>query len=70
MPIIADWYNVLQENAETKHLAVVLARYVTGSASAMGARNDIDLDNKYSDAQQSFAAPEPGDLPDFILGEI
>ncbi len=47
MPIIADWYNVLQENAETKHLAVVLARYVTGSASAMGARNDIDLDNKY-----------------------
>ena len=47
MPIIADWYNVLQENAETKHLAVVLARYVTGSASAMGARNDIDLNNKY-----------------------
>ncbi len=47
MPVIADWYNVLQENVETKHLAVVLARYVTGSASAMGARNDIDLDNKY-----------------------
>ena len=44
MPIIADWYNVLQENTETKHLAVVLARYVTGSVSAMGARNDIDLD--------------------------
>ena len=47
MPIIADWYSVLQESVETKHLAVVLARYVTGSASAMGARNDIDLDNKY-----------------------
>ena len=47
MPVIADWYSVLQENIETKHLAVVLARYVTGSASAMGARNDIDLDNKY-----------------------
>ena len=47
MPIISDWYNVLLENPETKHLAVVLARYVTGSASAMGARNDIDLDNKY-----------------------
>ena len=47
MPIIADWYKVLQESPETKHLAVVLARYVTGSASAMGARNDIDLDNKY-----------------------
>ena len=47
MPVIADWYSVLLENVETKHLAVVLARYVTGSASAMGARNDIDLDNKY-----------------------
>ena len=47
MPVIADWYSVLQESAETKHLAVVLARYVTGSASAMGARNSIDLDNKY-----------------------
>ena len=47
MPIIADWYEVLSENPETKHLAVVLARYVTGSASAMGQRNDIDLDNKY-----------------------
>ncbi len=47
MPVVADWYGVLQESAETKHLAVVLARYVTGSASAMGARNSIDLDNKY-----------------------
>ncbi len=47
MPIIADWYQVLSENPDTKHLAVVLARYVTGSAAAMGGRNDIDLDNKY-----------------------
>ena len=47
MPIIADWYDVLSKNPDTKHLAVVLARYVTGSASAMGQRNDIDLDNKY-----------------------
>ena len=47
MPILPDWYDVLSENPETKHLAVVLARYVTGSASAMGQRNEIDLDNKY-----------------------
>lgn len=47
MPVIPDWYEVLQENPETKHLAVVLARYVTGSAAAMGERNEIDLDNKY-----------------------
>lgn len=47
MPILPDWYEVLSEKPETKHLAVVLARYVTGSASAMGQRNDINLDNKY-----------------------
>lgn len=47
MPIFADWYEVLQQNPDTKHLAVVLSRYVTGSAAAMGARNDIDLNNKY-----------------------
>ena len=47
MPVLPDWYEVLSENPDTRHLAVVLARYVTGSASAMGQRNDIDLDNKY-----------------------
>ena len=47
MPIIPDWYAVLNEKPETKHLAVVLARYVTGSAAAMGQRNNIDLNNKY-----------------------
>ncbi len=47
MPVFADWYEVLSENPDTKHLAVVLARYVTGSAAAMGERNDIDLNNKY-----------------------
>ena len=47
MPIIPDWYNVLLEKAEAKHLAVVLTRYVTGSAAAMGRRNHISIDNKY-----------------------
>lgn len=47
MPVFADWYEVLSENPDTRHLAVVLARYVTGSAAAMGERNNIDLDNKY-----------------------
>ena len=47
MPIIPDWYEVLCSQPETKHLGVVLARYVTGSAKAMGMRNDIDLNNKF-----------------------
>ena len=46
MPIIPDWYNVLLEKPETKHLAVVLTRYVT-SPAAMGRRNHISIDNKY-----------------------
>ena len=47
MPILADWYDVLQRDPETRHLAVVLARYVTGSAAAMGGRNNVLLDNKF-----------------------
>lgn len=47
MPIIPDWYNVLLGKPETRHLAVVLTRYVTGSAAAMGRRNHISIDNKY-----------------------
>lgn len=47
MPIIPDWYNVLLGKPETKHLSVVLTRYVTGSAAAMGRRNHISIDNKY-----------------------
>ena len=47
MPIISEWYEVLYQDPDTRHLAVVLSRYVSGSASAMASRNDIDLDNKY-----------------------
>lgn len=47
MPIIPDWYEVLDQNPDTRHLAVVLSRYVTGSAAAMAGRNEIDLDNKF-----------------------
>ena len=36
MPVFADWYEVLSENPDTRHLAVVLSRYVTGSAAAWG----------------------------------
>ena len=42
-----DWYDVLMDNPETKHLAVVLTRYVSGSAAAMGGRTNVDTDNPY-----------------------
>lgn len=47
MPVIEDWYDVLMDNPETKHLAVVLTRYVSGSAAAMGGRTNVDTDNPY-----------------------
>ena len=37
----------LMDNPETKHLAVVLTRYVSGSAAAMGGRTNVDTDNPY-----------------------
>ena len=47
MPTLSDWYEILYQEQDTRHLAVVLSRYVTGSAAAMAGRNDIELNNKY-----------------------
>lgn len=47
MPTLADWYKVLSENAETKHLSVVLTRFVTGSASSMGGKTNVDVNSPY-----------------------
>ncbi len=47
MPVIRDWYDVLMGSPETKHLAVVLTRYVSGSAASMGGRTNVDTDNSY-----------------------
>jgi len=47
MPTIPDWYATLQGKEETRHLAVVLTRFVTGSARNMGGRTNIDATNKY-----------------------
>ena len=38
---------MLMEKPETKHLAVVLTRYVSGSAASMGGRTNVDTDNPY-----------------------
>ena len=48
MPVIKEWYDVLMESPETRHLAVVLTRYVTGSAASMGGRTNVDTDNSYT----------------------
>ncbi len=45
--MIREWYDVLMSKPETKHLAVVLTRYVSGSAVSMGGRTNVDTDNPY-----------------------
>ena len=47
MPVVKDWYDLLMERPETRHLAVVLTHYVTGSAVSMGGRTNVDTDNPY-----------------------
>lgn len=47
MPTLRDWYEILRERQETEHLAVVLTRFVSGSAATMGGRTNVDTGNKY-----------------------
>ncbi len=47
MPVLPDWYEVLNSRKETRHLATVLTRYVSGSAASMGRRTTIDAANPY-----------------------
>lgn len=47
MPTLADWYHHLRGQEETKHLSVVLTRFVTGSASSMGGQTNVDVNSKY-----------------------
>ncbi len=47
MPTLSDWYATLAGKPEAKHLSVVLTRFVSGSAAAMGGETNVDLNNKY-----------------------
>lgn len=47
MPVIQEWYDILREKKETKHLSVILTRYVSGSAASMGGHTNVDTENPY-----------------------
>lgn len=47
MPVIQEWYGILREKQETKHLSVILTRYVSGSAASMGGHTNVDTENPY-----------------------
>ena len=47
MPVIQEWYDILREKQETKHLSVILTRYVSGSAASMGGHTNVATENPY-----------------------
>ena len=47
MPIIGDLHKELQENLMTKRIAIIISRFVTGSAQSFNRQTNVDLSNKY-----------------------
>lgn len=47
MPIIGDLYEVLKENEDTRRIANILGRFVTGSAASFNRQTNVDLNNKF-----------------------
>lgn len=47
MPIIGDLYEVLLQNEATRSLAIIVNRFVNGSASGFNKQTNVNLDNKY-----------------------
>lgn len=47
MPILGDLHEDLQKNEMTKRIAVIVSRFVTGSAQSFNQQTNVDLSNKY-----------------------
>ena len=47
MPILGDLHEELQKNEMTKRIAVIVSRFVTGSAQSFNQQTNGDLSNKY-----------------------
>jgi len=47
MPILGDLHKILSENPMTQRIAVILSRFVTGSAQSFNQQTNVDLSNKY-----------------------
>ena len=46
-PILGDLHEELQKNEMTKRIAVIVSRFVTGSAQSFNQQTNVDLSNKY-----------------------
>ena len=47
MPVIGDLHEELLKNSMTKRIAVIISRFVTGSAQSFNRQTNVDLSNKY-----------------------
>jgi len=47
MPILGDLHKNLLENPMTKRVAIIVSRFVTGSAQSFNQQTNVDLSNKY-----------------------
>ena len=47
MPILGDLHEELQKNEMTRRIAVIVSRFVTGSAQSFNQQTNVDLSNKY-----------------------
>ncbi|MCL1835856.1 MAG: hypothetical protein FWG48_06800 [Oscillospiraceae bacterium] len=62
-PTLADWHGTLHGKEETRHLAIPLLRFVTGSAASMVRKSNIKRDAKYYVWNVSEA---PDELREFV----
>lgn len=47
MPVLGDLHKNLKGNPRTERLAIILSRFVTGSAQSFNRQTNVDLSNKY-----------------------
>ncbi len=47
MPILGDLHKNLEDNPLTKRIAIIISRFVTGSAQSFNQQTNVDLSNKY-----------------------
>ena len=47
MPILGGLHEELQKNEMTKRIAIIVSRFVTGSAQSFNQQTNVDLSNKY-----------------------
>lgn len=47
MPILGDLHKLLEANPLTQRLAIIVSRFVTGSAQSFNQQTNVNLENKY-----------------------